>query len=55
MLKLLREFGDVKNYKRAPNQRGELLPFCYFDLETGEEILRLKRLFRNMRLLDKTL
>lgn len=55
MMKLLREFGEIKNYKRSNNSRGELLPFCYFDLETGEEILRLRRLFKNIRVLDKTL
>lgn len=55
MLRLLNEFGDVKNFKRMNNQRGELLPFCYFDFETGEEILRLKRLFKNIKILDKVL
>ena len=55
MIKLLKEFADIKNYKRTNNSRGELLTFCYFDLETGEEILRFKRLFKNIRLLDRTL
>ena len=36
MIKLLTEFGDVKNFKRTVNSRGELLSFCYFDFETGE-------------------
>lgn len=55
MVKLLAEFGDVKNFKRSHNSRGELLSFCFFDFETGEEILRLRRLFKNINILDKTL
>lgn len=35
MVKLLSQFGEVKNFKRMNNQRGDLLPFCYFDFETG--------------------
>ncbi len=55
MTRLLNEFGNIKNFKRAADNRGRLLPFCHFDLETGEEILRLRRLFSNVKILDNTL
>lgn len=55
MLKLLNEFGAVKNFKRAVDNRGRLMSFCHFDLENGEEILRIKRLFNNIKILDKNL
>jgi hypothetical protein len=32
MLRLLNEFGNIKNFKRAADNRGKLLPFCHFDL-----------------------
>lgn len=35
MQRLLGEFGAIKNFKRALNNRNVLLPFCHFDLETG--------------------
>ena len=52
---LLNEFGNIKNYKRTADNRGHLLPFCHFDLDTGEEILRIRRLFVNIKLLDSLL
>lgn len=59
LLKFLREFGDIKNFKRMNDTRGNLLQFCHFDLETGEEIIRIKRLFSRMgdklKILDKVL
>jgi hypothetical protein len=55
MIRLLNEFGSIKNFKRTADNRGRLLPFCHFDLETGEEILRLRRLFANVKILDNTL
>jgi hypothetical protein len=36
MIKVLNEFGAIKNFKRAADNRGRLLPFCHFELETGE-------------------
>ena len=36
MLKLLNEFGLIKNFKRAVDNRARLMPFCHFELETGE-------------------
>ena len=55
MLRLLNEFGNIKNFKRSADNRGRLLPFCYFDLETGEEIMRIRRIFNNIRMLDQVL
>lgn len=55
MQRLLNEFGAIKNFKRTPDNRGRLLPFCHFDLETGDEILRIRRLFQNIKLLNSTL
>ena len=55
MQRLLNEFGNIKNFKRIADNRGRLQPFCHFELETGEEILRIRRLFVNIKLLDKTL
>lgn len=55
MQRLLNEFGAIKNFKRALNNRNILLPFCHFDLETGEEILRIKRLFVDIKVLNNTL
>lgn len=55
MMRLLNEFGSIKNFKRALDNRGKLLPFCHFDLETGEEILRIRRLFVNIKMLNNVL
>jgi hypothetical protein len=55
MQRLLNEFGAIKNFKRALNNRNILLSFCHFDLETGEEILRIKRLFADIKVLNNTL
>lgn len=55
MIRLLNEFGSIKNFKRALDNRGRLLPFCHFDLETGEEILRIRRLFNNIKILNNVL
>ena len=55
MVRVLNEFGAVKNFKRALDNRGRLLPFCHFDLETGEEILRVRRLFNNIKILNNSL
>lgn len=55
MIRLLNEFGNAKNFKRTADNRGRLLPFCHFDLETGEEILRIRRLFVNIKILDQLL
>lgn len=55
MQRLLNEFGAIKNFKRTADNRGRLLPFCHFELETGEEILRIIRLFSAIRILDSTL
>lgn len=55
MTRLLNEFGSIKNFKRTADNRGRLLPFCHFELETGEEILRLRRLFNNVKILDNSL
>ena len=32
MVRLLNEFGQVKNFKRSVDNRSKLLPFCHFDL-----------------------
>jgi hypothetical protein len=53
MLKLLNQFGSVKNFKRPADSRGRLMLFCHFELETGEEIMRIKRLFQNIKILDQ--
>ena len=54
-MRLLNEFGSIKNFKRALDNRGKLLSFCHFDLETGEEILRFRRLFVNIKILNNVL
>lgn len=55
MTRLLNEFGSIKNFKRSLDNRGRLLSFCHFDLQTGEEILRIKRLFNNIKILNNVL
>ncbi len=50
MIKVLSVFGDVKNFRRTNNNRGKPLLFCFFDLETGEEIMRIKRLFKDIKI-----
>lgn len=55
MQRVLAEFGNIKNFKRALDNRGRLLHYCHFDLETGEEILRIRRLFVNIKLLNNVL
>lgn len=55
MMRLLNEFGNIKNFKRALDNRQKYLSFCHFDLETGEEILRIRRLFVNIKILNNVL
>lgn len=47
--------GNLRSYKRSETTRGKLVPFCIFEFDTGEDIMRASKFLSSVKILDRHL
>lgn len=53
--RILRVVGNLRNFTRTESRKGKLLPFCIFEFDSGEDIMRASKFLNGIRIIDKTL